>query len=1248
MFKMVFIINYEGRELFFKEIIEELELSFPNSFEASFFNTSEIDNDDEVFERCVSAIREAGFIYLYIHGGLPYFKKYNALQKQFMGQIPSFINSGIDDENVEMQKTSSLSPILFNEMMKYHFIGGKENYRSLVMLAMRVLGSIDCTVDELVIPKYEGLYALPDGCSEEQYLQQVQTQTDKPVIGILFHYHSMQHENTRHVDALISSIQVNGAMPLALYTNMAPMGDQSAGLIGALDRYMMRDGQSLVDALIVVTGLSLTLLSSPGDGTSRVETSVFEVLDVPVFQALHTYYSYEEWRESLAGVDSMLLGSNVFQTEFDGQIITVTVACTEMIDTPYGPKRVQVPILERVDRVVRLAHNWARLRYIPIHEKKVAIILHNMPPRADMIGCAYGLDTPESVYNMFRLLETEGMSLDYSFDDGQQIIKTITDGLTNDGRFLSEAQMLERSAAVAASDVYEAWFEALPEKNQTELTRDWGEYPGEFMVVDEQILVPGIINGNLFIGLQPPRAFEEQAEQAYHSTDLVCPWQYLAFYRYLEHVFCADVIVHVGTHGTIEWLPGKEIGLSEECYPDIAIGDLPHLYPYIIDVPGEGVQAKRRTDAVIIDHLIPSMTEGGTYGELSALEEQVDHYYKAKLLDRPKLTLIAEQIWEAAEVINLNNDLGLEREAFFASDEATEVLIERMHLWVSDIKSSKIKDGLHLFGMVPNDIRYTNMLRLLVAVQNGKVPSLRMGLAEMGEYDLEELLTEPGKVRDNGQTNAMVLEQLDELGRKLFDSFAAQGFLVESVDELLNQLPGTNKSSLRQCLRFVAEDVKPRVDLTTNELEYFERGVNGRFVVPGPSGAPSRGNASILPTGRNFYMIDPTTIPSHSAWETGRMLGDQMLERYLAEEGAYPESVAIVVYAGETIKTTGDDIAEIMYLYGVRPVYIENTDRVIDLELIPLEELGRPRIDVTLRISGLFRDTFPNLIERIEDAVNMVASLDEDPERNFIKKHVMADFEEFLSQGMAREQAFEQSRYRVFSDPPGTYGAGVDMMIYSKKWQTTEDLGAAYINWGAYAYGKKTHGSKVTEVFERRMQGTDATIKNISSYEADMLDSDDFFNYHGGLISAVKRQRGEFPLSFSTNAGDPQHVVTRTIHEETSRIVRARINNPKWIDGLKQHGFRGAQEFSAMVDIVFGWDATSNVVDDWMYESITNTYLLDEELQNWIRENNPWALLNISERLLEAAQRGMWDADEAMLDQIKEIYLSIEGDMEDM
>lgn len=428
----------------------------------------------------------------------------------------------------------------------------------------------------------------------------------------------------------------------------------------------------------------------------------------------------------------------------------------------------------------------------------------------------------------------------------------------------------------------------------------------------------------------------------------------------------------------------------------------------------------------------------------------------------------------------------------------------------------------------------------------------------------------------------------------------------------------------------------------------FRQGVAGAFLPPGPSGNPSRGNAGILPTGRNFYSIDPATIPSRAAWKIGCDLARQMLERECKEKGCLPESVAIVVYAGDTMKTRGDDLGEILYLLGIRPVWLGNTDRVIDLEAIPLEELGRPRIDVTLRISGLFRDTFPNLIERIEDAVNLVAALEEPPEQNFLRKHIGEEIGELMTEGFTRAQAFDRASARIFGCPPGTYGAGVDTLVNSRKWESKADLGNIYIRYSGHAYGKRLHGEAWGEQFARRLSKTSVTIKNEPSVELDMLDSDDFYIYHGGLIAAVETASKEKPRSYSASTAAPSHVETMTVQEDTARIMRSRIQNPKWLEGLKRHGYKGAQEVSAMVDIVFGWDATSDNIEDWMYDGITEQFVINEENRKWLEEVNPWAVHQIAERLLEAQMRGMWHADEEVLKQLRELYQETEGTIEEI
>lgn len=1248
MYKILFIFSGHDSLYHLKEAEQLLNAEYPGEFKLDFLVTSEIDENPEEYTKCLQLAEESDFIFFSSHGGLTYFRNFISFFEMFGGKKRMFIYSGIEDEVTELIDKIGISLEEYSTIYKYYVMGGSHNGFNLILwLASRFEG-LKYSFTKPKAPRWEGLYDPEKQITDEgRYLKEI-AGTKKPVIGVLFHSNKFLENNLLHIDSIIKKIKEQGAVPLAVYTGVTK--DESLGKKGiewVIDNCFMWDGQPVVDAVINTTGFSLSVLANPGDGTKVIEESILERLGVPVLQAMTTYFTLEQWEKNITGLDMMSLSSSVYHPEFDGQIITVPIAYTDIVEDQVGKKLISRPIEERVEKVCRLAVNWAKLRHIPNSEKKVAIIFHNHPPRNDMIGCAFGLDTPVTVYNIVEALKTIGIRTEFDFVDGTDIIKRIINGVTNDTRWLSPEQMLEKSAAVIEGVEYREWFKQFGEAVQRKMVADWGEPPGEFMACGDRLAVPGIINGNIFIGLQPPRALEEQAEACYHSTDLVCPHHYLAYYRWIKHVFKADVIMHIGTHGTLEWLPGKEIGLSKDCYPDLAIDDLPHLYPYIINVPGEGIQAKRRSAAVILDHLIPSMVESDTYDELTAVDDLIKEYYHSQKGNQGKLPHLQTKIWELVEELDLHVDLQITEQEAYADFEK---FIEELHNWVSKIKSSMIKEGLHIYGLVPSGARYKNMLRVLVRLRNGEVSSLSEAIAQVKGYDYEKLQDDSTYVWEDGRTSLMILDEITELGRQLIDELDAAGYRIARTGEVIKKVFETDSADfnkLKACLQFICSELTPRLNATVDELKYVVKGVNGEFVTPGPSGCPTRGRANILPTGRNFYSIDPGAVPTRASWEVGKRLGDDLLQRYLDDEGRYPESVAIVIYAGETMKTCGDDIAEILFLMGIKPKWLGNTDRVIGLEVIPLEELKRPRIDVTLRISGLFRDTFPNIIGLVEDAVNFAAKLDEDLESNFVRKHVSNETEELVKQGLSRVEALEQASLRIFGCPPGTYGAGVDTLINSKKWQDVSDLGNIYTLWGGHAYGRKVHGAKKQEVFARRLAATDITVKNESSVEMDMFDSDDFYVYHGGLIAAVRTHSGKKPRSYCGDSADPERTELRDAHEETSRIMRARILNPKWLEGLKVHGFKGAQEVAAMVDIVFGWDATADVVDDWMYNKITENYVYNQANREWIREANPWALNSIVERLLEAIKREMWNASQEDYDKLIEIYLETEGDVEE-
>lgn len=1244
MYRIVFIHSPMDHAYEMKAAAKQLavDTSGNQPIEVTFLNSAQLDESSEAYHQALALLAAADFILIFIHAGLTHFKRYAAIIERFENQKRFFVWSGCDEENVLALKKSGISPWEHGEIQKYALDPSLENCFNLIKYLAAYYGKLPVSYSAAKHSSWEGVYEPEKDMRIEAALEEART-SGKPVVGILFYTRLLQENNLAHIDALIDEVKSQGAYPLAVYSSSAPNpGIGCRGFQWVVDHLFTTNGKSNVDVIINTMSHSQSILSDPGDGSKTVEKSIYAAIDVPVIKALTTFQSYENWTENLRGIDAMSFPGSVYYPEFDGQIMSFTIAYSVFVKDEIGEKTIQRPISERVKSVCELALNWARLRKKKNPEKKVAILFHNMPPRNDMIGCAFGLDTPKSVFDMVSALKAAGIKTDYDFEGGDEIIQRIINAVSNDTRWLSAEQALARSVAIIEKDDYLPWFGKLEEKVQREMIRDWGQPPGENMVFKEQMPVPGILNGNIFIGLQPARGYEDKAEEVYHSTDIVPPHQYIAYYKWLKNGFKADVVIHVGTHGTLEWLPGKEIGLSAACYPDIAISNLPNLYPYSITVEGEGIQAKRRSYAVILDHLIPTLVQSGSYDEMDELDDLIKQYYRAVSSDPGKAQFVQQNIETIVCEHNYLTDLNMTREMMTADFSD---FVKSLHSWVEGIKNTLIKDGLHVFGSAPQEEKELQLICALLRLANGKIPSLTQATARAMGFDYQFLKDEPHYLDEKGVTNLMRFDQVEAVSRDLVRAYLESGCREDYLANLPNDQFG-DTADLELVLTFVRDILLDKLAATSDEMTHLIKGVNGAFVPPGGSGAPTRGKVSILPTGRNFYAIDPAAVPTRAAWEVGKQLGQKMIDRYWQDEKCFPESTVIVVYAGETMKTSGDDLAEIYYLLGVKPKWLENSDRVIGLEVIPVSELGRPRVDVTLRISGLFRDTFPNLIESVEEAVNLVASLDESDADNFVKRNFQNEMRELIKNGASPETAQEEAGMRIFSDPPGTYGAGVNQLILSKNWEDYTDLGKIYTFWGGHAYGKKVHGKQVTEVFARRLAKAQITIKNESSMEIDMLESDDFYNYHGGLIAAVRTASGQKPHSYCGDSSDPMRVELSSVKEQAARIMRSRILNPKWFDGLKAHGYKGAQEISGMVDFVFGWDATSDIVEDWMYEKISENFLFNEERREWIKSVNPWAIQNMTERLLEAAQRGLWEAKDESLQKLRAMYMEIEGDLE--
>ena len=1191
-----------------------------------------------------------------LHGGKKSLSSFDELVQSLQdSSVSIYAQSASNEPEIELMKLSTVDNAVYRKVSQYLDYGGRKNFYSLILyLANYFIGS-NYEFSEPVRPIWEGIYH-PDFDhvpTLKEYLQS-KCVAGRPTVGLWFYQSLWQAGNTLFIDRLIEEIERQGANVIPVFLHAAK--DVERGTKGAewvVENLFMKDGRPIIDVLISTLMFSLSIKpwegSDTGEGqeVARSEEWFIKRLNVPVLKAIVTYNTLADWNESLQGCSPMDISMGIAMPEFDGMLITVPVAARERtdIDPLTGARVIRFePLPERTNKIVRLSLNWAKLRHIPNSQKKVAIIFHNYPPRDDRIGTAFGLDSPVSVLNIMKAMDDAGYTIERMPENGQALIEDVKSRLTLDRRWRSPEELAKRAIDSVTEGDYKDWFEQLPVAVQEKMTSAWGEAPGKLFVHKKNLIIPGVINGNIFIGLQPSRGFLEDPAAIYHSPDHPIPHHYYAYYRWIRDVFRADLVMHIGKHGSLEWLPGKSVGLSDSCFPDIAISDLPNIYPYIINNPGEGTQAKRRSYCCIIDHLVPVMHNADAYDEMAELEVMLADYYQAASEDQSKLPTQKKMIWEKVCEAKLDHDLEVEEEEAFSDFDK---FLEKLHEYLHEMADTQIRDGLHILGEPPEGSRLDEFLVALTRLANGQVPSLRQSLAEAMGYDYDYLLDNRGKIVSGSKTCGQVIDDLNSLALRLVSGLHEQGFAVGTIPELVEEILGKRNPKIEKVLDYIATTLAPNIDATVDELSAILCASDGGFVSPGPSGAPTRGMADILPTGRNFYSVDPQAIPSQAAWKVGVAQADALLERYLEDEGCYPESLGMVIWGSPTMRTKGDDIAEVLCLMGVRPVWEERSGRVTGIELIPIEELQRPRIDVMLRISGFFRDAFPNIVHLVDRAVELVAEQKEPPEQNFLAKHVSADISEKTAAGIDGEQAKTLACYRIFGCRPGAYGAGVSDAIDSKNWKDEKDLAEIYVKWGGYAYGRKNFGATVPDEFRRRLSRLDLTVKNEDTREYDMLDGDDFYSYHGGMIAAVKALKGELPRSYCGDSSDPDRVKTRSTVEETKHIFRARILNPKWIESMKRHGYKGAGDISRMVDIAFGWDATAEVLEDWMYEELANKYALDKDMQEWLKKVNPHALQNIAERLLEAVERGMWQATEEMKEELRDVYLDIEGWIED-
>ena len=1054
-----------------------------------------------------------------------------------------------------------------------------------------------------------------------------------PVLAIVFYRAHLQAGNTRVFEALCAALLDRGLNPLPV------------ALSSLKDPLCLETLRTLCRTAGVQLVLNSTAFAShaPGDGAADALID-----DLPVFQLIMSGDNRAAWERDAQGLRPRDIAMHVAMPEVDGRIITRAVsfkgldyrcALTQSDVVRYQPDD------ERIAFVARLAGAWCALRRKPNADKRLALILANYPTREGRLGNGVGLDTPASVLAILRRLAAEGYRVADIPAHGDALLRRLKSGVTNDP---ANWPLRPAYQSLAMAD-YRAFFARLPRVSREAVLARWGRPEHDPMLREGRFMLAGLRCGQVFVGIQPARGYHLDPLASYHDPDLVPPHAYLAFYCWLREVFASDAVVHVGKHGSLEWLPGKSVALGASCWPDLVFGPIPHLYPFIVNDPGEGTQAKRRAQAVIVDHLMPPLTRAENYGPLQDLERLLDEYYEALSMDPRRAALLRRQILKHALEHHLHSDLGLPPPA---SDEDEQALLKGADAYLCELKESQIRDGLHVFGRSPTGRQARDTLLALarypVGAGRARDASLIRALAEdlLASPDFDPLdaaweapwqgprpavLAAPlagTPWRHCGDTR----ERLECLAGALIED------RVTAAAAAARGWPATAR-----VLERLWSDLAPRLDACgEQELRQLLRGLAGRFVPPGPSGAPSRGRPDVLPTGRNFFSVDTRAIPTPTSWQLGCNSAARLVEKYQQEEGDFPRSIGLSVWGTATMRTGGDDIAQAFALLGVRPKWASGSGRVSDFEILPMSLFDRPRVDVTLRVSGFFRDAFSNVMRLFDAAVQALAELDEPPEVNPIRARIEAEARALEARGLEPGPARRRAGHRVYGAKPGAYGAGLQGLIDSRAWQEDADLARAFCEWGGYAYGQEDYGVEASEHFARRLAGVDLVVHNQDNREHDLLDSDDYYQFQGGMTAAVRHLRGEQPQVYCGDHANPAAPRLRSLAQEISRVLRSRVTNPKWIAGVRRHGYKGAFEMAATVDYLFAYDATARVVRDDQYAAVADSYVLDADNRAFMQRHNPDALHDICERLLEAIQRGLWQAPGAYTPALEQHLLEAE------
>lgn len=1127
-------------------------------------------------------------------GGVGYWK-YGA--EQYAAQlhdagIPLALLPGDDKPDEELRRLSTISNEDYDALWAYLVEGGPDNAQNLLRYAKSMLdGSEKPTAAAPLLRA--GVYWPGAGISDLGAAQHDWID-GAPVVPIIFYRALVQGAGLHPINRLSKALMQAGLNPLPLF--VASLKDPVS--VATLQQVFEAAPPS------VILNCTSFAVGSPhtGDTSPNNPLTMRAANDAPIFQVVLSGSTEEAWASGLTGLSGRDIAMNVALPEVDGRILSRAVSFKgeayfdEATECPIATYRAQG---DRIGFVAKLAANWAHLRATPVQNRQVALVLANYPNKDGRLANGVGLDTPAATVNALHELQKTGYKIINAPQDSDLLMQQIMQGPTN---WLTDRADKEGGETLPL-DLYKHHFAALPLDVRDQITDRWGAPENDPFLTPEGFKLSILRYGNAVVGVQPARGYNIDPTDTYHSPDLAPPHNYLAFYIWLRHVQGAHAIVHMGKHGNLEWLPGKAIALSQECMPEAVFGPTPHIYPFIVNDPGEGTQAKRRAQAVIIDHLTPPLGRAETYGPLKDLEALVDEYYEAAGVDPRRIEYLRREILTMTSSTGLDKDAGLT-----GDDEDTD--LAKLDSYLCELKEAQIRDGLHIFGTSPQDDLERDLAIALVRVPRGDGKdgdaSLIHALAQDCGVDIDPLDCDMGTAY-TGPRHAM-LEEISD------DNWRSNGDTIERLELLAMQAitwteTPSDLSASTLVLETLHKSVLPNLrSCGPSEMTGLLTALSGKFVAPAPSGAPTRGRLDVLPTGRNFFSVDSRAVPTPTAWALGWKSANLLIEKHLQTHGDWPRTMLLTAWGTANMRTGGDDIAQALALMGVKPKWDSANRRVTGFEVLPEGVLGRPRVDVTLRISGFFRDAFPQLIALVDSAARAVMALDESADQN---------------PAAARAKA-EGNTSRVFGSKPGAYGAGLQAMIDERLWADKSDLAEAYLEWGSYSYGANGEGTRDRTGFETRLKQTEAIVQNQDNREHDLLDSDDYYQFEGGAAAAVSTLQGEDRPIYHNDHSRPERPVIRTLDEEIGRVVRSRVVNPKWIDGVKRHGYKGAFEMAATVDYLFAFSATTGAVHNHHFDLVESAFLENDDTREFIEEHNAPALFEMAERFQEAIDRGLW------------------------